>query len=44
MDASARVSPYVGGTMILRTLGTGIFGRVVLARYPRAMGLNAAAT
>ena len=38
MDAMARVSPYAGGTMILRTLGTGTFGRVVFARDPRANG------
>ena len=34
MDAMAGVSPYVDGTRILRTLGAGSFGRVVLARYP----------
>ena len=34
----ARVSPYVEGTIILRTLGTGTFGRVVLARNPRGNG------
>ena len=38
MDAMARVSPYAEGTMILRTLGTGTFGRVVLARDPRGDG------
>ena len=30
----AGVSPYVEGTRILRTLGAGSYGRVVLARYP----------
>ena len=34
MDAMAGVSPYVDGTRILRSLGAGSFGRVVLARYP----------
>ena len=34
VDAMAGVSPYVDGTRILRTLGAGSFGRVVLARYP----------
>ena len=34
----ARVSPYVEGTIILRTLGTGTFGRVVLARNPSGNG------
>jgi serine/threonine protein kinase len=38
MDAMARVSPYVKGVTILRTLGAGSFGRVVLARYPRGDG------
>ena len=40
MDAMARVtvSPYVEGALILRTLGSGSFGRVVLARYPRGGG------
>ncbi len=38
MDAMATVSPYVEGTMILRTLGVGSFGRVVLARDPRGGG------
>ena len=40
MDAMARVtvSPYVEGAFILRTLGFGSFGRVVLARYPRGGG------
>ena len=33
-DAMAGVSPYVEGTRILRTLGAGSYGRVVLARYP----------
>ncbi len=34
----ARVSPHVEGTRILRTLGAGTFGRVVLARDPRGDG------
>ena len=38
MHAMATVSPYVQGTMILRTLGTGTYGRVVLARDPRPDG------
>jgi len=38
MDAMARVSPYVEGTRILRTLGAGSFGRLVLARDPRGDG------
>ena len=38
MDAMARVSPYVAGVRILRTLGAGSFGRVVLARDPRGAG------
>ena len=38
MHAMATVSPYVQGTMILRTLGIGSYGRVVLARDPRPDG------
>ena len=38
MDAVATVSPYVEGTKILRTLGAGSFGRVVLARDPSGGG------
>ena len=38
MHAMATVSPYVQGTRILRTLGTGTYGRVVLARDPRPDG------
>ena len=38
MHAMATVSPYVQGTMILRTLGIGGYGRVVLARDPRPDG------
>ena len=38
MDAMARVSPYVEGAWILRTLGAGTYGRVVLVRYPRGDG------
>ena len=40
MDAMARVSPHVAGVRILRTLGAGSFGRVVLARDPRGAGLE----
>ena len=38
MDAMAKVSPYVEGASILRTLGAGTYGRVVLVRYPRGDG------
>ena len=38
MHAMATVSPYVQGTMILRTFGIGSYGRVVLARDPRPDG------
>ena len=37
-DAMAKVSPYVAGTQVLRTLGAGTYGRVVLARDPRGDG------
>ena len=36
----ARVSLYVEGARILRTLGAGAYGRVVLARDPRGAGLE----
>ena len=32
------VSPYVAGTIVLRTLGSGAYGRVVLARDPLSQG------
>ena len=38
MHAMATVSPCVQGTMFLRTLGRGAYGRVVLARDPRPDG------
>ena len=38
MHARATVSPCLKGTVILRTIGTGSYGRVVLARDPRTDG------
>ena len=38
MDGMVRVSPHVSGTKVERTLGSGTFSRVVLARDPRGYG------